>query len=285
MNMRIKGIAVGAALLAVLVSTFAWAGPAMAEYGIKSFSNDAFHADGVTVDSRAGAHPFSVTTKFRINGEDATDSRISGYTRDVRVRLPRGFVGNPETAPKCPRGNFASMLSGDSNFTCPPASQVGTALTTAKIVGEPDVRVFPSPVFNLEPLPGQLADLAIAVAAVPVHIVPSIDAAGDYSLRVDVNKLSQGVPVLESEVTLWGVPGDPAHDALRTCGNVSYSNFCFVKWDEKPFLTNPMECRVRGVSTLAVDSWSNQACFAPPPTRRPSRSPAAIGCGSNRRWM
>ncbi|HEX5922684.1 MAG TPA: hypothetical protein VFY45_02555 [Baekduia sp.] len=261
MNARLTEAALGAVLLAVVVATFAWAAPAKADYGIKSFSNDAFHADGVTLDSRAGAHPFGVTTKFRINGEDETDSRVSGYTRDIRVRLPRGFIGNPEVAPKCPRGDFATILSGDSGTLCPPASQIGTAITTAKIVGQDGNFVFPSPVYNVEPLSGQLADLALAVGAVPVHIIPTIDAAGDYSLRVDVNKLSQGVPLLESEVTLWGVPGDAAHDSVRSCGAVSYSNFCYVKWDEKPFLTNPMECGVKGVSTLAVDSWEQPDVF------------------------
>lgn len=230
------------------------------EFGIEpgTFAADAYKADGVTTETQAGSHPFQATTRFQIRHADLAQSRISGYIRDISVKLPRGFIGNPEAATKCARGDFDALI-GD-NGRCPATSQVGVAKITRKNAGSPPV-LMDFPVYNLQPRPGETADFGIPVLPVPIHIVATVDTAGDYQLRADVTKLSQGLPVLATELTLWGVPGDPAHDAERACGGALMGG-CVIEMERKPFLTNPTECGGPTASTVAIDSWENPHVWA-----------------------
>jgi len=258
---RLLGTLLGAVALLPIVGGTANAG----EFGLEpgSFTADSFEVDSATnsilgVETQAGAHPDQATTRFQVRYDDATERRVSGYLRDISVKLPRGLIGNPEAAAKCTRGDFDALI-GDSG-ACPPASQVGIANITRKQKDiDPVTRKFP--VYNLEPRPGETADFGIPVLPVPVHIVATVDTAGDYQLRADVTKLSQGYPVLATELTLWGVPGDASHDGERACGTGTIG-FCFVQLERKPFLTNPTECNGPTTSSITVDAWENPGVFS-----------------------
>lgn len=246
----------GGMCLALLLILVASAG-SKAEFGIEpgTFSADSFAADGVTPETQAGARPFQATTRFQIRYAGPDETFISGYLRNIDVKLPRGFIGNPEAVTKCPRGGFDGIVSG--NGSCPVSSQVGIGRIIGKIGGAGITR-YEHPVYNIEPMPGQTADLGMAVAAVPVHIIATVDSSGDYQLKASVRNLSQGVPVLSTELTLWGVPGDPAHNALRSCAGtdrIVAFPACVTTLDRTPFLTNPTECGGPTTSSLTVDSW------------------------------
>lgn len=258
------------ALLAVLAAGFAVfaAGAQAEEFGLEpgSFSADSLQSDGTTPETQAGARPFQATTRFHLRWGDPGQNRISGYARNVQVKLPRGFIGNPEAAKKCSRADFDGLIA--STGVCPPESQVGVATITSKFVEEATPRVERYPVFNVEPKPGQTADFGILIGTVPVHVVATVDTAGDWQLRADVTDISQGIPMVSTDLTLWGVPGDKAHDSLRSCGASTIgSGICaflgFLNYDfeKKPFLTNPTECDGPTTSDIAVDSWENPGVF------------------------
>jgi hypothetical protein len=246
-------------LIGTVVGAGASVSPARAEeFGIVpgSFAADTFLRDEVTPNMQAGAHPFAATTTFRIRSDGGAPPRIAGYPHDIRVTLPRGFIGNPEAAAKCSRAAFDGLMS--DNARCPTDSQVGIA--TIEIASRSGTNTEVRPVFNVEPLPGQTADFGMPVATVPVHIVATVDTAGDYALKADVTKLSQGLPVLSTRLTLWGVPGDagngttPPFVPQLSCGT-AIIQFCLDAIPRKAFLSNPTECGGPTTSTIAVDSW------------------------------
>lgn len=228
------------------------------EFGLVpgTFRADALMADGVTAETQAGAHPYQATTTFEVRGGDDPGGSVSGFIRDLDISLPPGFIGNPETTPKCSREQFGNLVA--ERGTCPPGSQVGVAsIEYIDGTGTP-ARQF-APVFNVVPQPGDTADFGMPVISVPVHVVASVNTSGDYGLRVKIDRLSQGLPLLRTSFTLWGVPADPSHDALRTCGTSSepmpWTPPCPTNAERRAFLTNPSECGGPSTSSIAVASW------------------------------
>ena len=74
------------------------------------------------------------------------------------------------------------------------------------------------PLFNLEPSVGEPARFGFRVDQTPVFIDPSIRSGGDYGITVSVDNIAQTVGFVSSQVTVWGVPGDPSHDSARGYG-------------------------------------------------------------------
>jgi hypothetical protein len=252
-------------LTAMLLALLMHAGTARAAgFGIEpgSFTADALRADGVTPETQAGAHPYRATTNFAIRLREDGSGHISEYMRDLRLDLPSGFVANPEAAPKCPRADFDGMVAGSN--TCPAASQVGAANITTRLAGTEALQR--AAVYNIEPKPGDTADIGMVVASVPVHIVARVDPARGYAVRVESKKTSQGLPVSASLVTLWGVPADESHDAERACGVAKIPDPpvffpCTSRGTRSAFVTNPAECGVESPATLTLNSWDHPDVF------------------------
>lgn len=254
---RLARVAVATALLMV-----ATAPAASAEFGVVpgSFISDTFDpALGAPV-TQAGAHPAEATTSFDLNLR-ADRSGIDGSIGNIAVNLPPGFVGNPEAAPKCARASFDAII-GTPTAACPVASQVGVARIRL-FYSYPPGNIGPVPVYNLEPQEGQVADFGIPVQTVPVHMVASVDSAGNYGLRVVLTRLSQGLPIAGTTLTLWGVPSDSSHDAERACdGRTGAGGTCSVGGVRRSaFLTNPTECAGPQTSTIAVSPWADLSSF------------------------
>ncbi len=233
---------------------------AATEFGLVpgSFKADTFDPALGGPDNRAGAHPNEAFTDFDLNVRP--DGNPVDALRSVSVSLPDGFVGDPRATPTCSRGTFDAFVSGAhaANFTpeyCPVSSQVGYAIVRG--VGTT------SPVYNVEPSPGEVADFAFISQAVPIHIIPSLDPARNYALKVRVDKTSQAIPASGSRVILWGVPSDSSHDDRRSCdgGPDMSATTCSVSAARAPFLTNPSECGGPLTTTLAVDSWQAPGVF------------------------
>ena len=173
---------------------------------------------------QAGDRPFELRVDFDLNEktvidpDDGTRSSIAnGSIRDADVRFPRGFIGNPEALPKCPQDVFAQGGATSNSTACPADTQIGylraqfTSGTVANGRGslDPDLlsRVA---VYNLQPPVGKLADFGFnAGGFVQGHIYPELDPAHHYSIKTLTPNISGGVRVKNSEVTIWGVPGDP----------------------------------------------------------------------------
>jgi hypothetical protein len=247
---------------------------AHADFGVVpgSFSADLYKQDG-TLETAAGAHPYRATTNFDFN-QMPDGLHLDGTVRDIHIHLPPGFVGNPQAAPKCTRANFNGIIDGST--TCPVASQVGVTTIRVMLPGGAGVGSGEFPVYNLEPQAGVTADFGIPVLTVPVHILATADTAGDYGLNVDLPKVSEGIPLAGSTLSLWGVPSDPSHDAQRACGGgYVFGTPCPVDSPRTPFLTAPTSCVGPQTSSMTVDSWANPGSFS---TTSYRTSVGADGC-------
>ena len=122
-------------------------------------------AAGVTASSatpgstQAGAH-----ADFAIDMTFGADDDV----RDLVIRLPKGFVGNPQAVGLCTQAQFRTDA-------CPAASQVGTTTVTATVTVNPTLgvrqtQVVTGQVLNLEPLAGEPARLGV--------LLPSASEAG-----------------------------------------------------------------------------------------------------------
>jgi hypothetical protein len=112
------------------------------------------------------------------------------------------------------------------------------------------------PVFNLQPDPGHVATLAasLLVATIPIQI-DLADNNGTYQLTATISDISSLLNLAGTQLTLWGVPGDPSHNAQR-CNQIGQQ--CGIPYGASitPFMTNPTNCPGGALTTtLSVDSW------------------------------
>ncbi|MBB4663284.1 hypothetical protein [Conexibacter arvalis] len=255
-----------AALCVALVAAFASASAAQADetpFGIDSFT--------VTQSTtQAGGHP-DLTVRFEVANvtEDHPERGFPLFSpmkrpletpRTLVVDLPPGLVGDPSAAPRCPAAKFAYRR-------CPPESQVGTI--------EVETFYFPylqMPVYNLVPSSGAPAEFGFYGEVLPFHMRISVRDE-DRGLRTTITTLPTQAPLVTTELTLWGVPADPAHDALRgrTCsvgffdildcpgetgeGNVPSSD------PRRPFMTNAATCDGPTTARMAIETYQRMGRF------------------------
>jgi hypothetical protein len=234
--------------------------------------------EGGGEETQAGSHPFQLTTMLSISATLAPNATFGAslpkpvaLTKDLRLNLPPGLVGNPNAVAQCSELQFANIV----NFVnqCPADSAIGVASVT---VVEPQLflnipHTIAVPVFNLPPAVGEPARFGFEVFEVPVIFDTSVRSGRDYGVTVSVNDASEKASLLNSVVTLWGVPGDPRHDQSRgwACvgGGVwaeSTSELCSPSRPSQPppFLTLPTSCAGASQSTVELDSWSHPGAFA-----------------------
>jgi hypothetical protein len=238
---------------------------------------------GGTVDARAGSHPFQLTSTLILN-QNFEPSAVGGLAvsaalpKNIAVKLPPGLVGNPSPIPRCTTVQFFTEnpkgAGGLGSDDCPAQAAVGVATVTVQTetVGK-EVLKFTVPIFNLEPNYGEPARFGFFVpeGPVPVLLEPSVrDGNGeDYGITVTSPNTTETVNFLSSEVTFWGVPGDPRHDNVRgwDCldNDLGFNPpSCAALEQQHPpsFLTLPTTCSGSPlVSTAYLDSWAEPAVF------------------------
>ena len=225
------------------------------------------------VFDQAGGHPFIGVTDFTLDGSE--------NARNIRVDVPPGLVPNPDLAPRCA---MADLAVGN----CPSAAQIGTEELTMDLplLGERVVKV---PLYNMEIEddqvsrfafnPADAAGLAGALAGLhPVEIIGGVrDSAADSNppgsgehlfpadlgLFFTISDAPASPPVVRSELTFWGVPGDPVHSAELGRSCIQGLPLCLGGPNgpppdpDLPFLTNPTECAGHAHRTrLIVESHS-----------------------------
>src|SRR3954467_88618 len=162
------------ALVAAAVLALGIAAPAAhADFGIKDFTAEVRKADNTTLETQAGAHPFTGVTSFTFN---STPSGPDGHVKDIRVDLPPGLISNPLATPRCTAVQFPS---------CPKETQVGTEQLTAGVGPGPVPST--AAVYNMEVGSDGLADFAFAV---PV-LAPRTDIIGGLRDRGDLGLLDR----------------------------------------------------------------------------------------------
>jgi len=175
---------------------------------------------------RAGAHPDRFVTSFEFL---ASGSTVDANAKDVVIDLPRGFIGDADAVPTCPR---AALITPG----CPPESQLGVLQVTFVNVGTFDI-----PIFNLARQDHEVAELAGVVFIIPFRLYASLRADGDFGTRIELRDLPQSLPMQGAHVELWGVPADH-----QTGTGVP----------RRPFLTNATRCDDGPpTTTIRARSW------------------------------
>jgi hypothetical protein len=237
--------------------------------------------EGGELDTQAGSHPFQLTTNVvfnqgfkpnRFQGEELQPKTVD-LAKDLNFKLPPGLIGNPTPIPKCTLGQFLSSVSEmqESVSGCPAETAVGVANVS---VNDPHSAIgllhFLEPVFNLEPAVGEPARFAFKVLATPVILDTSVRTGGDYGVTVSVSNIAQVLDFTQSQVTFWGVPGDPRHDSVRGYGCLAQVRGlphilpCNPAGEQHPppFLAMPTACPGKPlVSEGEGDSWGQAGSF------------------------
>ena len=255
------------ALVAVMAGLLALSAGAQAalpaELEVLGFEGGVRNADQ-SVNTDAGAHPDNLTTVFHFNqlpGEIPAED-----TSEVVNELPPGVIGNALKMPKCRQEDMNQFGN------CPRATQVGTALLELFLGGNAGFR---APVYNLYPPPGMPAQFGVVVLSTITHIDFSVRSDSDYGVNATIHKLNPAAPLNGSELTIWGVPGDPSHDALRPESETEAAEkakyeaehgepFPVTPLPRTPLLTNPTSCGETLTTKISIYSW-----------QRPSRAARA----------
>jgi hypothetical protein len=241
-------------------------------FGVDAFDFQVGEESGAAA-TRAGAHPFDVTTSIDFN--TVSDPRpINGDlwpaepTKDVAVDLPPGFLGNPAGVDQCTAVDLANSAATAARPLCSPSSQVGSVLVRVNAGAGGNVVVKelqgPLPVFNMVPPPGAPARFGFNVLGVPVLLDARLRSDGDYGLSIDAANVSEGLPIVGNSITFWGDPAAAVHDAERACPGVEApiqgGPTCSVGIPDVAFLRNPTSCTEKGLATaLHIDSWAHPA--------------------------
>ncbi len=240
-----------------------------AAFGIANLELAPFNEDG-TPATQAATQPFQLTTTLVLN-QTAGQQPVE-LPKNISFNLPPGLIGNPTAAAQCTMANFFALVF-ETNL-CSTSSVVGVATITGN---EPKVaKVFTKtvPVFNLVPDQGEPAKLGFEVIGkVPIVIDTAVRSGKDYGVVASVSNATQTAGLLSSQVTLWGVPGDPRHDSARgwecVAGGVFENQIkkpcpATSAEPEKPFLRLPTSCAQNPatepiVSSTQVASWADPA--------------------------
>jgi hypothetical protein len=209
---------------------------------------------------QAGAHP-DVTTSFTLN---TSGTEIAGGdVKDVRADLPPGLVGNTVGLPRC---TTAGVLAG----RCPRDSIVGVATVTVRDFLHPvpdrPLALF-APIYNISPSPGEPAAFIFYTAYFPVRLDTSLLSDGNYAVRVTASNITEADPVLDSTVTIWGVPAEHEGPGTievseeATAHNGSTIGGPDASVSRVPLLTNPTQCSSPLAGRVEVDEWGDPSVF------------------------
>ena len=213
---------------------------------------------GGSADTHAGSHPFQLTTGLTIS--DATIGKPVALAKDLHFKLPPGLIGNPTPFAQCPIADFLHRPKP----LCSAQTVVGVARVSVRLHygGVYAVIPFTLPLYNLEPAVGEPAQFGFVVnERVQVVLNTAVRTGADYGVTVSVSNISELAEFLSSEVTFWGVPGDPRHNGSRgECLDAAYFHATatcppFEANHPPPLLSLPTSCSGPMVSTLEGDSW------------------------------
>lgn len=232
--------------------------------------------------TQAGAHP-DATVSFAFDVDP--DGRLEGEVKDLTANLPPGFLGDPLAVPACSREAFFatykdSVAELPLTDGCPVASQVGVA--TLRLEQRPRILSAAVPVYRIATATGSPASFGIPVLGFGILLDPHLRSGGDYGLSVSASNVNASIYYLAgSTVTLWGVPASAQHDAERF-------DLEAQEWGERsqgeprPFLLAPTDCASGPTDTsLTTDSWQEAGHLLPADPADPaynSASPAPTGC-------
>jgi hypothetical protein len=220
--------------------------------------------------TQAGAHA-DMTSSFALT---TNGSKPYALTRDLRIALPPGVIGNPQGIPRC---TTLQLGRSPAESECPVDSQVGTTQIT---VGGITAGTFDEPIYNMVPPGGDVvARLGFFASVFPTIIDVKVNPI-DYNIEADVDGVAGAAGLIAATTTLWGVPAAPVHDPLRITPEEAQNGGGppggrASGLPEVPFMTNPTDCST--VRRLSITATSYQEPGAPSSLSAPF--PQITGCG------
>ena len=240
-------------------------------FGVGSYELRPEEVDGVP-DTQAGSHPFQFTTGLMLN--ESIEGEPVAMAKDLHFKLPPGLIGNPTPFPQCKLAQFLNIryLNGVLQNECSPQTVVGVARSVVRLDYQEDESIIPftEPIYNLEPAFGEPARFGFIVHhEASVLLNTAVRTGGDYGVTVSISNISQQVEFLSSEVTLWGVPGDPRHDRSRGVACLEGAEELALRGDEEQsicpsfeaashppsLLELPTSCTGPLQTSVEADSW------------------------------
>ena len=223
--------------------------------------------------TQAGGHPYAVSTTVAFNTEpDPVNGTLwpAEPTKNIVVDLPPGLIGNPTVIPKCSLDALVGSAANNFVPECPAAAQVGVATVSASACPEACIPIdlfvpakfVDQPIYNMVPPPNVPARFALVLTGTVIAFDANVRSGADYGVSVNVRNVSEALPVLSTNVTLWGVPADPAHDSQRWCSGAGWEGpRCAAGVEPKAFLRMPTSCNGPQTTTLRLDSWFRPGDF------------------------
>jgi hypothetical protein len=229
------------AILAVIAAVPAQA----ATFGLKEVDLGLSGNPGVP-PLQAGEHPLDLHTTIAVETEEREpyDFEVPVEdTKDVTITNFEGLVAAPEATQRCENVDFLSP--GEPK--CPIATTIGVNDVTV----ENPAKIERVRVYNIVPPPGVLLKIGFSVLQVPISVEIRLSESPPYRGIATVRGIAQLIPFYRSELTLWGTPGDPVHDAER--GGEAES--------EAPLLTSPRACTGPLTTLFKANSWQHPGVF------------------------
>ena len=243
--------------------------PDATPFGIDHFSARP-EEEGGGPATRAGSHPFQLTTTIQLNSGEATmgsnpdvrDLQVEqpALPRNLRFPLPAGLVGNAQAMPECDMTTFLAIFNLVNQ--CPDEAVLGAVSVTiieSENIGYARIAV---PLFNLPPAQGEPARFGFVAAGVPVTIDTAVEPENGYRIVASVRNVSQLATFLSSTVVFWGTPGDPRHDSSRGW-NCVYAVAADpgpcerpANLDEVAFLRLPVSCQGPLGFEMGAEPWN-----------------------------
>jgi len=240
----------------------------------------AFEEEGGASDARAGSHPFQLTSTLVFNQVFQEAGGVKegllpapvALPKDVAERLPAGLLGDPPAVPECSLGEFLERVrgpSGPATDACPAQSAVGVAVISFEEPADIGVAELAVPIFNVEPGFGEPARLGfyLSITETPILLDSAVrggpGTGEEYAVTVGSSNTSQLAGLLSAQLTFWGAPQSPRHDASRGW-NCLGGRACPAGEATHPpaFLTLPTSCPLDAEGEPAplsaqaeVDSW------------------------------
>jgi len=277
-----------ALLAAVLSITLLGAAPASAEFGFRGLEL------GMS-GTQAGTHPDELTTTLEMEtvleeveiepGKFEDREFPDGQLKNIEVDMPEGFAGNPTAVPTCDPALFIEIFAGLP--ACPNSTVVGYVAAKAEWDPIPPgaAAYYHVPLYNLPPSPGYAAKLGFVALGLPVTIDVGVRESPPYGVYAHLSNISNMALFYASEVTIWGVPADPSHDAFRgsclevmTAGakdEVISKGKCAAGITPEPFLTAPRSCGGPLTATFTGVAWNTGATDT-----ETASAPAKTGCSN-----
>lgn len=219
----------------------------------------------VSSDQAGGRPDFTNTFTLSTVRDVAGAPLAAGSLHDVSATMPPGLVGNTVAVPRCSQAAFYAS-------DCSTSTMVGTATLLSNFGGS---HLFwgAKPLYNLQPSKGQVVELGYeATEGFWVLIFAHVRTGGDYGITAVSDDNSEGVDVLSSTITVWGVPADnsgsgPFEFTIKPRG-ASVNNLVVVPFGgvnrevtAVPLFTNPTSCEDPFSSSVEVDFWQNVGAF------------------------